>query len=178
MYAVNQYDAIAESYDSLFKDEVSIEENNKIASMLFDVPGIILDVGCGTGLFLDILKVSPDEYFGIDPSNKMLEVFRKKHPRYYNLCIPFEMFNLKFMVFNTVVALFGSASYIEIEALTDIPEEKNLFLMFYKETYHPVTYERSGCELEYYEHSRCELEQSFPHCEVKEFGNYYIVTNV
>ena len=56
MYAVNQYDAIAESYDSLFKDEVSIEENNKIASMLFDVPGIILDVGCGTGLFLDILK--------------------------------------------------------------------------------------------------------------------------
>ena len=44
MYAVNQYDAIAESYDSLFKDEVSIEENNKIASMLFDVPGIILDV--------------------------------------------------------------------------------------------------------------------------------------
>lgn len=74
MYAVNQYDAIAESYDSLFKDEVSIEENNKIALMLFDVPGIILDVGCGTGLFLDILKVSPDEYFGIDPSNKMLEV--------------------------------------------------------------------------------------------------------
>ena len=103
MYAVNQYDAIAESYDSLFKDEVSIEENNKIASMLFDVPGIILDVGCGTGLFLDILKVSPDEYFGIDPSNKMLEVFRKKHPGYYNLCIPFEMFNLKFMVFNTYV---------------------------------------------------------------------------
>ena len=27
MYAVNQYDAIAESYDSLFKDKASIEEN-------------------------------------------------------------------------------------------------------------------------------------------------------
>lgn len=38
MYAVNQYDAIAESYDSLFKDEVSIEENNKIASMLLMFP--------------------------------------------------------------------------------------------------------------------------------------------
>ena len=37
MYAVNQYDAIAESYDSLFKDEVSIEENNKIAWMNISV---------------------------------------------------------------------------------------------------------------------------------------------
>lgn len=177
MYAVNQYDAIAESYDSLFKDEVSIEENNKIASMLFDVPGIILDVGCGTGLLLDILKVPLDEYFGIDSSNEMLEIFRKKHPKYHNLCIPFEMFNLN-MVFNTIVALFGSASYIEIEALMDIPKGKNLFLMFYKENYHPVTYERSGYELEYYEHLKCELEEGFPHCEVKEFGNYYIVTNI
>lgn len=33
MYAVNQYDAVAESYDSLFKDKASIEENRKIASM-------------------------------------------------------------------------------------------------------------------------------------------------
>ena len=178
MYAVNQYDAIAENYDSLFKDNASIEENSKIASMLLDISGIILDVGCGTGLFLDILKVSSDEYFGIDPSNKMLEIFRKKHPGYHNLCIPFEMLNLKFVVFNTIVALFGSASYIEIEALTDVPKGKILFLMFYRDTYHPVTYERSGCELEYYEHSRDELEESFPHCEVKEFGNYYIVTNI
>ena len=140
MYAVNQYDAVAESYDSLFKDKASIEENRKIASMLFEVSGIFLDVGCGTGLLLDILKVSPDEYWGIDPSSKMLDVFRKKHPEYNNLCIPFELLNLKFATFNSIVALFGSASYIDIEALTDIPEGKNIFLMFYKENYHPVTY--------------------------------------
>ena len=94
MYAVNQYDAVAESYDSLFKDKASIEENRKIASMLFEVSGIFLDVGCGTGLLLDILKVSPDEYWGIDPSSKMLDVFRKKHPEYNNLCIPFELLKL------------------------------------------------------------------------------------
>lgn len=52
MYAVNQYDAVAESYDSLFKDKASIEENRKIASMLFEVSGIFLDVGCGTGYSL------------------------------------------------------------------------------------------------------------------------------
>ena len=132
MYAVNQYDAVAESYDSLFKDKASIEENRKIASMLFEVSGIFLDVGCGTGLLLDILKVSLDEYWGIDPSSKMLDVFRKKHPEYNNLCIPFELLNLKFATFNSIVALFGSASYIDIEALTDIPEGKNIFLMFYK----------------------------------------------
>lgn len=104
--------------------------------MLFEVSGIFLDVGCGTGLLLDILKVSPDEYWGIDPSSKMLDVFRKKHPEYNNLCIPFELLNLKFATFNSIVALFGSASYIDIEALTDIPEGKNIFLMFYKENYH------------------------------------------
>lgn len=136
MYAVNQYDAVAESYDSLFKDKASIEENRRIASMLFEVPGIFLDVGCGTGLLLDILKVSPDEYLGIDSSSKMLDVFRKKHPEYNNLCIPFELLNLKFATFNSIVALFGSASYIDIEALTDIPGGKNIFLMFYKENYH------------------------------------------
>lgn len=178
MYAVNQYDAVAESYDSLFKDKASIEENRKIASMLFEVSGIFLDVGCGTGLLLDILKVSPDEYWGIDPSSKMLDVFRKKHPEYNNLCIPFELLNLKFATFNSIVALFGSASYIDIEALTDIPEGKNIFLMFYKENYHPVTYKRTGCNLEHYSYSSVELEERFPHCEVREFDNYYIVTNV
>ena len=154
MYAVNQYDAVAESYDSLFKDKASIEENRKIASMLFEVSGIFLDVGCGTGLLLDILKVSPDEYWGIDPSSKMLDVFRKKHPEYNNLCIPFELLNLKFATFNSIVALFG------------------------KENYHPVTYKRTGRNLEHYSHSRSELEERFPHCEVREFDNYYIVTNV
>lgn len=39
MYAVNQYDAVAESYDSLFKDKASIEENRKIASMLLRFQG-------------------------------------------------------------------------------------------------------------------------------------------
>ena len=118
------------------------------------------------------------EPWGIDPSSKMLDVFRKKHPEYNNLCIPFELLNLKFATFNSIVALFGSASYIDIEALTDIPEGKNIFLMFYKENYHPVTYKRTGCNLEHYSHSRSELEERFPHCEVREFDNYYIVTNV
>lgn len=178
MYAVNQYDAIAGKYDSYFKDRISIEENKQIASMLFDVSGIILDIGCGTGLFLDILRVSPDDYLGIDPSSHMLEVFRKKHAGYNHLCIPFELLNLKFVTFNTVVALFGSASYIELEALTDIPKEKKIFLMFYKEDYTPVTYVRSRHEFEHYIHSRNELERMFALCEVREFSNYYIVTNL
>lgn len=178
MYAVNQYDEVAESYDSLFKDRTSIEENSQISSMLLGIPSVILDVGCGTGLFLDILRVSPDEYVGIDPSSKMLDVFKKKHVGYDSFCIPFELLNLKFMKFNTVISLFGAASYIEIEAFTDIPSDKTLFLMFYKENYYPITYKRTGKELEHYIHSKNDFEKCFHHCEVKEFGNYYIVTNV
>ena len=86
MYAVNQYDAVAESYDSLFKDKASIEENRKIASMLFEVSGIFLDVGCGTGLLLDILKVSPDEYWVLTQVVRCL-MFSERSIRSIIICV-------------------------------------------------------------------------------------------
>ena len=42
----------------------------------------VLDLGCGTGLLLELLAVQPEDYLGIDPSEKMLDEFRRKFPEH------------------------------------------------------------------------------------------------
>lgn len=178
MYLVNQYDAIAEKYDSLFVDKESVKENEKVSSMLSNVHTPIMDIGCGTGLLIDLLNVQESDYIGVDPSRKMLSVFHRKHPGYKLLNIPFEWLDSNEVDYDTAVALFGSASYIRFDSLKRMPHDKGIFLMFYKEDYHPVTYVRTGCELEHYVYSKNELRELFPSCRIKEFGNYNIVTNL
>lgn len=174
----NQYDSIAEDYDSLFVDEKSIRENREISQMLRNLKRPILDIGCGTGLLIDLLNIPKRGYMGIDPSSKMLGVFRRKHPDHKVINIPFEWLRVSAISYHTAVALFGSASYIRENCLRRIPKSRRMFLMFYKENYHPVTYERTGQELKHYSYTRRKLRKIFSSCRVNEFGNYYIVTNL
>jgi len=76
MHLENQYDTIAKEYDSLFTDEQSIQENNMIASMLSSVKGSVLDIGCGTGLLLDLISVSENDYLGVDSSAEKAKQYR------------------------------------------------------------------------------------------------------
>ena len=178
MYLVNQYDAIAEKYDSLFADKESIKENEQVASMLLAVKPPVMDIGCGTGLLVDLLNVKASDYIGVDPSKKMLAVFHRKHPEHKLLNMPFEWLDSNEVDYNMAVALFGSASYVRESSLEKLPSSRMVFLMFYKEDYHPVTYERAGCELEHYVYPKGKLKEIFPECSIKEFGNYNIVTNL
>lgn len=82
MYSVNQYDEIAERYDSLFIDKASIRENEQVARMLRNVKTPVMDIGCGTGLLIDLLSVMDDEYIGVDPSGKMLDLNEEKARQY------------------------------------------------------------------------------------------------
>lgn len=178
MNTENQYDAIAERYDSFFNDKTSIKENEQVARMLSHVQKPVMDIGCGTGLLIDLLSVMDNEYIGVDPSAKMLEQFRHKHPKHKSVNIPFEWLNPSRIHYKTAVALFGSASYIRENALRHMPRRRRLFLMFYKEGYYPVTYRRAGRKFKHYFYTRQKLCEMFPQCKIKEFSNYYIVTNV
>lgn len=53
---------------------------NKVADYLKDicVDKIVLDAGCGTGKFLNILEENSKKYIGIDISNKQLEKAKEK----------------------------------------------------------------------------------------------------
>ena len=42
----------------------------------------VLDLGCGTGLLLELLALQPEDYVGIDPSEKMLEELQRKFPEH------------------------------------------------------------------------------------------------
>ncbi len=142
------YDVIAPGYDDAFSDPDSLSENEIIMGLLGDVSrDRVLDIGCGTGLLLDYL--SPVSYTGIDPSREMLDRLRQRHPKYAD-----RVYQAKLEEFwdgggyDTVVCLFGSANYIDPEALRSIPSflkpGGRYFIMFLAPGYIPETYARTG----------------------------------
>lgn len=83
------WDSAADVYDRAYSDAVSRAENRIIRDWLRvaagptcrNPEGAFLDLGCGTGLVLDLLPELTDRYVGIDVSHRMLTVARSKHPR-------------------------------------------------------------------------------------------------
>ena len=174
----SQYDDIASKYDSLFRDETSLVEDNEVGEMLPPLTGSTLDIGCGTGLLTEIARIDPDNYLGVDPSKGMLEQFAKKHPEFKEriVCEPFNGRNLDCNNFNNIIALFGSPSYLSYFAVLAISKSKaRKFLMFYKEQYHPVTYEKCEVEFKHFFYSKKALCSLFGEDNVSEYHNYLIV---
>lgn len=176
----SQYDDIASRYDALFGDEKSLTENREVGEMLPPLVGSVLDVGCGTGLLTEIVNVLPDNYLGIDPSKGMLKQFVEKHPTYRTRVInePFNKDKFSITRYDNVISLFGSPSYLSYYDIETISTSKaRIFLMFYKEDYHPVTYEKCNVEFKHNVYSRELLEKLFD-VKIKNYHNYYIVNKV
>lgn len=87
----NAYDRLATVYDQAYLDPRSRAENAVVrravegarwAAWLADMnePCQTLDLGCGTGLLLDLVKHEPEEYLGVDLSGEMLRVAQDRHP--------------------------------------------------------------------------------------------------
>ncbi len=149
--SMNPYDQIADQYNGIFSDEKSIAEDKELWSKL-EIKGAILDIGCGTGLFLDYFK--PAIYCGIDPSIGMLKLLRERHPKYANkvVCSTIEEFvnaEYPFRLFDTIVCLYGVASYINPDSIRKVVENNlvsggKAYFMFYNKDYTPVTHQITG----------------------------------
>lgn len=175
----SNYDKIAEVYDSLFIDKDSTDENKQISFMLSNVKGRVYDIGCGTGLLTELIKISPANYYGIDPSSVMLDKFIEKHGYYRHRVIQdiFENDSTDLSYYDWVVSLFGSISYVAPNSLEKISRSKaRYFLMFYKSNYYPITYTKTGVNFEHYTYSNKELKDIFNGATIKEFNNYIIVS--
>ena len=72
------YDAVASFYDKLFNPAIITEEQTFL-KLIGNVKGKkILDAGCGTGRYAVQLAKKGAEVYGIDISEKMLEIAKKK----------------------------------------------------------------------------------------------------
>ncbi len=148
----SDYDLIAERYDQLFQDVESLRENNEIFRHVAPRHDErVLDIGCGTGLFLEQFGFddSVRSYLGIDPSAQMLGRFVEQFPDYRgDICNGrFEEFYDR-DGFDLIVALFGSCNHIDPQywpnVFANLKPGGRIFARFYQERYVPVTYERAG----------------------------------
>ena len=175
------FDSIAYKYDSLYEDERYQDENEKIRLGLlnsYEGKGV-LDIGCGTGLFLDL--VSEDQlkhYIGIDISRNMLTVLSKKHRGRKNTQIfatPLSQFvNIEDKPIDYVISLFGSASYLTKDELKRIAllyinnKIESFYFMFYKTGYQPTYHDEIN------DHILTHLDGSFG----DEFGDFITIDNI
>jgi SAM-dependent methyltransferase len=133
-YAVAKaYDQVAAEYDDRFSSPVALAENELVKQWIQEdfkrgVQGsypLVWDLGCGTGLFLDLFpEWPPDRYRGVDVSAEMLKRFHVKHPQHaalwadYSYLLEAEM-TPYWRQGGVVVSLFGSPSYIRSAALLE-----------------------------------------------------------
>jgi hypothetical protein len=75
-----EFDAIATDYDAQRSARADDEVRRAIAGHFGQRLPRTLDVGCGTGVLLDLGVVPLEEYTGVDPSQGMLNILVRKHP--------------------------------------------------------------------------------------------------
>lgn len=81
------YGKMAGAYDEQYTSDLCKRENEAIARLLNEYAAKgkkIFDVGCGTGLTLDLCShIDRMDYIGIDASREMVGIAKEKHPDYF-----------------------------------------------------------------------------------------------
>ena len=139
------YDEVADQYDKLWSSPAALKEDRQVMAKINFDRGDVLDIGCGTGLFLDHHRRC-DGYLGIDPSSAMLEKLKAKHPKRMTMQAKFEdaIPKLTSVRFQLIVSLFGSPSYACPDALLQarsmLTTGGRLICMFIAPGYEPETH--------------------------------------
>jgi len=168
------YDQIASQYDQLWNTPEATAENQQIMDRIGYSHGDVLDIACGTGLFLDH-HPNCKTYLGVDPSPAMLHELNAKHPDRDLICQTFEasLPRISPKRFDLIISLFGSPSYVYPAALNCIHDlltpKGKMLLMFYAPKYKPVTHQ-------YLKTPPVLMDHNFANYgRVSFFGNYVIV---
>ena len=176
-----QYDKISEVYDGLFLSVDDHEEEKVVAQLIRKVytqTMQVYEIGCGTGLLLSLICIPPFDYTGVDVSKGMVDKFKANHPSYkgfVKICdVASDLMNARYA--DCIVSIFGAMSYVDEETLKELASFYSArFLMFYREGYSPITYQKSGVDVPHHNYSIDDLRRIFSRDYVFTFNNYYIV---
>lgn len=75
---MHRYDLTAHIYDMRYAEEQTTKIETAIVSINLNKQGLVLDVGCGTGLLLDYVSNEVDAIVGLDISRKILLQTKKR----------------------------------------------------------------------------------------------------
>lgn len=109
----NEYDRIASVYDACFQRTSDLVENEIVRRLLMEhVGSSVLDLGCGTGMFLDLIPFAGIEYVGFDVSRGMIAQARYKHPGHQFFVVDVQRTPWPIECrYDTIVSLFISLSH-------------------------------------------------------------------
>lgn len=172
---MSDYDKIAREYEEIFNSKSFQLENDEVANMLRPyIKGRVLDIGCGTGLLMDMLGDIP-EYTGVDESEGMIKVFKEKYPK-ANL-IQKKFGEVELGKFDSIISLFGSVSYLTEEEILKISEHQSegcfIFIMGYADEYEPITHKIFNIDTPIHRN----IAPLFKGLKVRRYNNYDIFTN-
>ena len=82
----DDYKEVAAYWDTYYNGHsITYAEDRLLTSVVRRIykPGMrVLDIGCGTGMVLENIDISPNDYVGVDISQSMMRVARKKFPKH------------------------------------------------------------------------------------------------
>lgn len=110
------FDKVAQNYDTLFKSKSSLAEDLALFGFVRDegyATGCTVELGCGTGLFLEHVYKHPSDYVGVDVSSGMLAKASLKFPNHRFVHADMSRTPLPDAFADTVVCVFGAFSHLE-----------------------------------------------------------------
>jgi len=164
------YNALSSTYDERYNTKEALQEDSNVFQVLNkNLHPNVLDLGCGTGLALDYLSVKETEYLGTDLSQNMLNELLLKHPKIKTLHCDLNSVSLK--GFNTIISLYGSASYLSPSLYKEVTQAPTYMLMVYKPGYLPDYYTEDLTQTDY-----SALKNTFK--DTYEWHNFIVASNI
>ena len=137
----------------------------------------IFEAGIGNGDFVRLTKILPEKYYGVDPSKKAIEKFRRETSGFYRRCSTksFEESINKWLSSDSVVVMtFGTASYIMEQYLKKLSESGLEYcLTFYREGYNPEEFS----EMHHFAYSKNSIKSIFPNGNIYNHKNFITISS-
>ena len=135
------YNTIAPWYDKLYNWSEFEEEDRRLWEIIWEVQWKIIDLWCWTGQGVQILQPCAWQYIGVDISEKMLSIATCKYPETTFIHGKITDSVLSKTEPEIIIWLFGVMNYLSDEEIAHtIKLWKSVFLMDYRDGYHPICY--------------------------------------